>query len=81
MLLGELLLRYQQLRLLRFATLSLLLQLPLQVTTRTLLLFKRLLQVQQSGARLDALLLQLVLQLLPGCQPLQAFFGKTVTIA
>jgi hypothetical protein len=94
MLLCELLLRSQQLRLQRLATLSLPLQLPgqvtdlarmllaqllclgallrqlsLQIATCTLLLFKRLLQIQQGGARLDALLLQLILQLLPACQP------------
>ncbi len=98
-------LRGQQLRVQRFATLSLLLQLPgqvtdlarmllaqllclgallrqlpLQVTTRTLLLFKGLLQIQQGGARLDALLLQLLLQLLLACQPEQAFFGEAVTV-
>jgi hypothetical protein len=86
MLLCELLLRSQQLRLQRFAMLPLLLQLlgqvtdlarmllsqllclsallrqlPMQFIASTLLLFKRLLQAQQGGARLDALLLQLIL--------------------
>jgi hypothetical protein len=59
---------------------ALLRQLPMQFTTSTLLLFKRLLQIQQCGARLDALLLQLILQLLPAYQPQQAFLGEAVTI-